>query len=180
MDETSIMVDVKNGDLDKASKLYDLYHIPIFNFFLKLTRDRDLSNDLSQSVFLRMLKYRNTYKVDLEFKAWLYQIARNIYRDHLKKKDRIQYSGYKSVEDVQDDSILELEIGNEGEIVLNKALGNLPEDMKEIIILSKYQQLRYCEIAKILGISVPNVKVKVHRALLKLKENYISIEKNKL
>lgn len=176
MEESSLMVEVKNGNLDKASKLYDLYHIRIFNFFLKITRDRELSSDLSQSVFLRMLKYRNSYKAEMEFKAWLYQIARNIYRDHLKK-DRIQFSGYHSVENVKDDSFQEIESDNEREIVLRKALGNLPQEMKEIIVLSKFQQLRYCEIAKILGISVPNVKVKVHRAILKLKENYLNLEK---
>lgn len=175
MDEISLMVEIRNGNLDKASQIYDLYHIRIFNFYLNLTQNRDISSDLTQSVFLRVLKYRKSYNSKMEFKAWIYQIARNNYRDHLKK-NKILFSGYKKLEEIEDDSYQEIERGNEREQILNKAIKKLPEEMREIIVLSKFQQLKYCEISKILNISVPNVKVRVHRALLKLKENYLEIE----
>ena len=83
-DET-LMEQVKSGKLNKATELFERYNKPIYNFFVRLTLDRDLSNDLSQNVFLRLLKYRKTYQQGKPFKAWIYQMARNIHADHYRK-----------------------------------------------------------------------------------------------
>mgnify|MGYP001792168515 CR=1 FL=1 len=61
-DET-LMERVKHGELRRASELFERYNKPLYNFFARLTLDRDLSDDLTQNVFLRMLKYRKTYQV---------------------------------------------------------------------------------------------------------------------
>jgi RNA polymerase sigma factor (sigma-70 family) len=175
MNENLLMAAVKNGDLDKASAIFDMYNKRLFNFFVRLTFDREISHDLTQTVFLRMLKYRNSFKDEMSLKSWLYQIARNVHMDHVKKNN-FRYSDYATAEDLKDDSLQEQEDKAEKERVLNEALQKLPEDLRELLVLSKFEQLKYGEIATILNISVANVKVRVHRAILKLKDIYFQLE----
>ena len=60
-DET-IMQNIKNGNLAEMSVLFERYHLRLFNFFLKMGLNRDISQDLTQNLFYRMIKYRKSYK----------------------------------------------------------------------------------------------------------------------
>ena len=80
------MFQVKDGDLARLGILFERHHKILYNFFLRLTGNREASEDLLQEVFLRMLKYRNTYKGSSEFTTWMFQIARNSRADYFRKK----------------------------------------------------------------------------------------------
>ncbi len=175
MDENSLMVAVKNGDLDKAAFIFDLYHKRLFNFFVRLTFDRELSHDLTQTVFLKMLKYRHSFREEMILKSWLYQIARNVHIDHLKCNN-IRFSDHAATENIKVETVKEQQEMADKERLLNEALARLPVEMRELLVLTKYQCLKYEEIAIIMNISVANVKVKVHRAIIKLKELYFQLE----
>jgi RNA polymerase sigma-70 factor (ECF subfamily) len=175
MDENLLMVEVKNGKLDKASHIFDLYHKRLFNFFVKLTFDRETSHDLTQTVFLKMLKYRHSFNEEKSLKSWLYQIARNVHLDHVKTH-KIRYSDSSSAENLKDDTVEEQQELAEKERLLKEALAMLPVEMREVLVLSKFQCLKYEEIASILNITVANVKVKVHRSIIRLKELYFQLE----
>src|ERR1043166_6246483 len=73
---------VKNGELQQASFLFDRYHKRIFNFLRQLSNDTMLAEDLTQNVFLRLIKYRNSYREGNRFQSWIYQMARNVFADH--------------------------------------------------------------------------------------------------
>src|SRR5260370_11650830 len=73
---------VKNGELQQASVLFDRYNKRIFNFLRQLTNDTMLAEDLAQNVFLRLIKYRNSYREGNRFQSWIYQMARNVFADH--------------------------------------------------------------------------------------------------
>src|SRR5271163_1784275 len=75
--DEDLMLEVRNGSGETLGVLFDRYHSPLFNFYSKLTGDRTLSDDLVQEVFLRILKYRQSYEPGTPFRAWIYQIARN-------------------------------------------------------------------------------------------------------
>ena len=175
-DET-LMERVKNGELRKASELFDRYNKPLYNFFVKITFDRDLGHDLTQNVFLRMLKYRKTYKEGKSFKTWIYQMARNVYADHFRK-NRMKFSDLTEMDQVKsgipdlDDRIA----NDEREKLLYVALFKLPSEQRELLILTRFQKMKYEEVANVLDISVANVKVKVHRAMHRLKETYMKLE----
>src|SRR5215208_1109141 len=81
MTDETIMIAVRNGDLQPAAVLFDRYNKRIFNFLATLTNDRDEAEDLTQNVFLRMIKYRNSFKDESRFQPWIYQIARNVFSD---------------------------------------------------------------------------------------------------
>ena len=80
------MLAVRDGDVERIGVLFDRHHRMLFNFFLRLTANRGLSEDLVQEVFFRMLKYRQTFQAGTNFTAWMYQIARNAHLDQSRKR----------------------------------------------------------------------------------------------
>src|ERR1700759_4542856 len=86
MSDEELMSQVRNGVGEMLGVLFERYHVPLFNFYTKLTGDRTISEDLVQEVFFRILKYRHSYRADTPFRAWMYQIARNARLDHLRKR----------------------------------------------------------------------------------------------
>ena len=80
-----VMLAVREGDVERIGVLFDRHHRMLFNFFLRLTANRGLSEDLVQEVFFRMLKYRHTYQAGTNFTAWMYQVARNAHLDQARK-----------------------------------------------------------------------------------------------
>src|SRR5687767_5789083 len=101
MTDEIIMEAVKNGDLQKASLLFERYHKKIFNFLARMTFDRALAEDLTQNVFLRIIKYRNSYRAGLKFQSWIYQVARNVFSDHYQAHKN-RFSDFVDVEKVGD------------------------------------------------------------------------------
>ncbi|SEK86522.1 RNA polymerase sigma-70 factor, ECF subfamily [Aquimarina amphilecti] len=169
--DEELMILVSNDNLDMMSILFDRYHIRIFNFLLKMTRDRDISQDITQEVFYKAIKYRKSYKKG-KFSSWIYTIARNIFSDHYqrqKNKDqRLDEIEYK-VERQEIDTIEKVEIKEQ----LNKALRELNPSDRELVIMNRYQGIKYQEIAEITGSTAGAVKTKVHRAIHKLKDCYL-------
>src|SRR5215831_14397344 len=84
--DKTLMLAVKAGDLERFGVLFERHHDPIFAFFYRMTADPTLSQDLTQEVFIRMLKYRNTFGEDSDFRGWMYQIARNLRADHFRHR----------------------------------------------------------------------------------------------
>src|SRR5882672_12436427 len=101
MTDEMIMEAVKNGDLQQASLLFERYHRRIFNFLARMASDRELAQDLTQNVFLRMIKYRTSYKEGLKFQSWIYQMARNAFSDHYRAHAN-KYANFVDVEQLGD------------------------------------------------------------------------------
>ena len=175
--DVALMAEVKVGNLDRASELYNRYSKRLFNYFVKISRDRDASYDMMQNTFLRVIKYKHTYREGNPFKAWFYQIARNVFSDHLRK-NKVMYSDFTPIETVEghsqeDDTDEKLHQEN----VLKRSMLKLSEESREILVMSRYQNMKYKEISDVLGITVSSVKVKVHRAIKKLRIVYFELEK---
>ncbi len=172
--DEDLMTLARNGNLDAVGVLFERYHARLFNFFLNLTRCRELSSDLTQTVFYRIMKYRDTYNGPNTFKTWMYRIARNAFTDHYRTRKR-------RMENENGELKLALynELSDEAEKekkekyeALSAAMDKLPGKQKEIILLSRFEGLKYNEISEITGDSVANVKVTAHRAIKSLKKLY--------
>lgn len=174
--DTELMENVRDGDIRQLAELFDRHHLKLYNFYLRLTGHRQMSEDLVQEVFFRILKYRRTFRGDGEFAAWMYHLARNVQRDNYKKWKNEQ----PSVEQFEDPAAPEplaqeqLEQKEHGEILL-RALALLPVEKREVLVLSRYQGLRYDAIAELLGCSVEAVKVRVHRAMNELRTKFFEL-----
>lgn len=176
--DNSLMLRVKSGDLDKMGLLFERYHRPLFSFLYHMTGTAETSEDIVQNVFYRMLKYRHTFTGEGEFRTWMYHLARNVLNDSIKQNKS------KNHEDVHvmADRIAggnpadeEFEKRQDAES-LHRAMAQLSEDHREILVLSRFQELKYEEIAGILNITEGTVKVRVHRALGELKKVFLSNE----
>ncbi|MEZ4903237.1 MAG: sigma factor [Spirosomataceae bacterium] len=85
LSDNALMLRVKADDLDKMGLLFERYHRPLFTFLYHSTGQRATSEDLVQTVFYRMLKYRHTFTEIGEFRTWMYHLARNALNDYFKK-----------------------------------------------------------------------------------------------
>lgn len=177
MTDEQIMEAVKGGDLQQASILYMRYHQRIYNFLARMTQDREQGEDLTQNVFLRLLKYRKSYKEGMRFQSWIYQMARNAFSDHYQKhKNRKdQFLDVNQIGNKASSAQEDLE-QSEKEELLNKSLALLSEDQRELLLLTRFEHMKYEEVAAIMDTSVANIKVKVHRAIGKLREHYFQLE----
>src|SRR5688572_12986402 len=83
--DEALMVAVREGDLDRLEILFQRYRDPLYDFFSRLTGNRVASEDLVQDVFVRILKYRGSYRESNRFVTWMYQISRNARTDYFHK-----------------------------------------------------------------------------------------------
>jgi RNA polymerase sigma factor (sigma-70 family) len=171
--DTELMVSVRDGDLGKLGVLFERHHVGLFNFFLRLTGSRPASDDLVQEAFIRILKYRKTFRQPGEFRPWLYQLARNVAVAHFRHHRR-EVQGPEEAEDrAAEGPLLVSEMERqESARLLRAALLRLPFERREVLVLSRFGELRYDEIAALLGCSTGAVKLRVHRAVKQLRELY--------
>jgi RNA polymerase sigma-70 factor (ECF subfamily) len=176
MSDEELMAQVRSGVGEMLGVLFERYHVPLFNFYLKLIGDRTLSEDMVQEVFFRILKYRHSYRVDTPFRAWMYQIARNARLDHLRKR-----RPETSWEPEMSPAIEPVDTAQQSQeaVLLRNALLQISEEKREALVLSRFQDLKYEEIAQLLGCEVNTVKTRVHRALQELRQVLHQLESRK-
>lgn len=167
------MYQVKDGQLSELTELFGRYHVAVYNFFLKLTMDKEASEDLTQNLFCRIIRYRHTFNPgNGSFKSWMYQIARNLHADYCRQKQRIA-EVVKQGHGETDDMPEEQEGFNEQDFEkLKVALSALGPVDRELIVMSRFEELKYAEIAKLKNMSLSSVKVQIHRALKQLRILY--------
>src|SRR5215510_448956 len=105
--DKELMLAVKDGDAQPFAVLFDRYHQRLFDFFYRLSGDTSSSEDLVQDVFLRMLKYRHTFRIDSEFRAWMYRIARSARIDRFRRQKNESFLtvGSEGIKDAAEASI---------------------------------------------------------------------------
>ena len=166
---------VQEGETAPLAVLFERHHLALFRYLLGLSGNRALSEDLVQEVFLRIIKYARTYDTTLAFSIWIYRMARNAYFDSQRKTGREiadnALTEMKSSEPIQE----EIMTRKQDAAILKEALRRLPEEKREVLILSRYQNLRYDEIGRILDCEAGTVKVRVYRALKELRERFCEL-----
>jgi RNA polymerase sigma-70 factor (ECF subfamily) len=176
VEDERAMQEVRAGDVAKLEVLFDRHHPGLFRYFLSLTSNRAVSEDLAQEVFFRVLKYRHTYQPGAGFRPWLYSVGRNVWADYMgRKKPEValpEEAGELRGKETPPDRALQKK--QEAQL-LRRALASLPGDKREVLILSRYQDLKYEEIASVLQCEVGTVKVRVYRALRELSDRFFAL-----
>ncbi|MDZ7290183.1 MAG: sigma-70 family RNA polymerase sigma factor [candidate division KSB1 bacterium] len=159
---------------------------PIYNFILRYLGRRDEARDLTQQVFIKVYRNLSRLKDRERFSSWIYQIAVNLCRDLIKQHRRHQ--SY-SLENLQENGALDdaahpgltllpeaalhpdkVVSRNELRDILQKALQEIPEEQRLVVIMKEYQGLKFTEIAEALGVSVNTIKSRMYYGLSALKK----------
>ena len=174
--DNQLMVEVREGKVEKLAILFERHHVMLFNFFLRLTVARNVSEDLVQDVFFRILKYRTTYHGRSKFTVWMYQIARNAHIDYLRKqkKEIPLEDRWEEAESQEPSPPEKMELG-EDIALIHQALTKLPLKKREILILSRFQDMKYKDIAELFDCHIGTVKTYVHRAIRDLGKIYFEL-----
>lgn len=181
MDNDRILVtNILNGNIDSFSILISRYEKQLFNFLLRLTSSREDSEEIMQDVYIRVYNYLYRYDSRWKFCSWIYSIAVNSFKDFYKKKKQRNTEYYDYIPEYLVNSFTSIEDTYETkelyyEVV--KLINGLKKDQRTALILKHIQGFSYTEIAKIIGTSQANARMKVLRArqaindgLLKFKE----------
>lgn len=176
LSDEQLMKHLAQGDNKAAAVLYDRYHKNVYGYFVRMTRDADASRDLTQNVFLKIIRYSKTWKEDRVFAHWLFRIARNIMVDYFRGARRffdLNEEPEIAMRD-QSDSVRAMEARESYDFLL-EAMAKLPPGYRELIELNRFQGFSYKEIAVTIESNENAVKVKTFRAIQKLKEIYTQI-----
>jgi RNA polymerase sigma-70 factor (ECF subfamily) len=180
LSDHDLMLAVRDGELDALGELFERHHGPLYGFLVKLTGQRSAAEDITQTVFQRMLKYRHTYRQDGSFTAWMYHLARRCAADHFRKASHAPTAIDPHVLSEQVDSAPhagENAAIRDEHALLHVALGRLHRDDREVLLLSRFQELSFAEVASILECSAGAAKVRAHRALRELRDIFLSLQR---
>lgn len=167
--------------MKNLTEMYMELRDPVFGYIVRLSGDYDLAEELTQETFYRALLALPKFRRESSVKTWLYSIARNTYLSKISKSStkNISFASFN-------EELLSLEVNhtdpseklikNEQRIIMKKAIYNLPETYRTIIILKEFEELGYEEIANILDKTENWARVTFFRAKQKLKEIYTDIE----
>lgn len=165
--------------------IYENRHRSLFRFFFRLTGRQAMAEDLVHEVFLRMIRYRHTYQMegntDGAFEAWMYRIARNALADNARKHRHETMAGDGELEAIESSRPTPYETTSKREdlALLYRALRELSEDKRELLVLARFQNLPYEQIGRILGCEAGTVKGRVFRAMRDLSAIYTDLCKEK-
>jgi RNA polymerase sigma-70 factor (ECF subfamily) len=173
--DSELMRQVRGGRTVALATLFERHHARVYGYCLRMTGNRAAAEDLVQDVFMKMLKYKATFKDDSELVPWMFGIARNSCLAHLKRRanDRLPAT-VPAEEAAEEDTHAEPQDERQSELV-RQALLKLPPERREVLVLSRFEYKSYDEIARVLDCSVGAVKVRVHRAMKQLREIYLDM-----
>jgi len=183
-----LMAKIAKGDEDAFEILVDRHQSSILSLVYRFIGDRTQAKDLAQEVFIRVWQSAKSYEPKAKFTTWIYRIATNLCFNELKSARRKKWysfnrsdeDGERTIEETLADSspsaedlLLEKERTRE----ISDALQSLPENQRMALILKRYDDLSYQEIAQIIGCSVSAVESLLVRAKRTLQEKMKNFEK---
>lgn len=166
---------IKAGKIELLNSLFDRYGNRLYSYFLKSTLNKADGDDLTQELFIRVMKYRKSYKEGQSVEIWIFQIARNMVKDHFKKM-KVYRDNFCLMEIIPEHISNEADNQQEREEQLYRAMSKLSKEKRELLVLSKFEGMKYEQIAILRKTSVSNIKVQVHRVIKELKDIYFGQE----
>jgi len=170
--EIEWMARIREGDMEALRLLVETHQARIIGTISKMLGSDAESEDLAQQVFIRIWKSAPRYKPTAKFTTWLFRITRNLVFNELRRKRHFADQAEEIPEpteraDKEPDQVL---LGEELQLAIQDAINRLPESQRMAIILRRYEEMPYEEIAKVMGTTIPAVKSILFRARAELRE----------
>jgi RNA polymerase sigma factor (sigma-70 family) len=166
--DEELMRRYRQGERRAFDALFRRHATRVHAFLLRHTRDRARADDLLQATWLNVHRARNTFREGERFTAWLYTIANNARRDEGRRQARDQADLTREGELPEPPRQPDADAAD-AELV-RLALAKIPEQYREVIILHRWHDLGFGEIAQVLGTTEGAVKLRAHRGYLALRE----------
>jgi len=185
--DTNLMLRLKNGEQDVLREIVERHKLSVLNLCLRFTHNRNDAEDLAQEVFIKIYQAAPRYEVKASFTTWLYRITVNLCMNYQRRKKILQFFSLnhrKGSEFQVEDRILEFAAGEQPDTEFEKqelqqlvqnAIQSLPDNQKTVLILHRYNNLSYKEIAEALEITVGAVESRLHRAKENLRKRLKSV-----
>ncbi len=175
--DEELMIAYQKGDINSFSILFDRYQDKIYRYFYFKFSDSQLASDFYQETFLRVHRARDQFDSNKKFSSWIFSIASNLRKDELRRLSRRPSDGgyYEELEDIADEKALTAESNLDKKLLkkqLDLALETLKQDQREIIVLHKYENMSFAEIAEALNMKREAVKSKAFRGYKVLREYF--------
>lgn len=178
--DIAAMVRLKDGDDLALNEIMERWQFRVTGFLLRMVGDQTVAVDLAQETFVRVYQSNQRYRPTGAFSTWLFSIAANLARQHLRWRRR---HPTVSMDDEPEDAIALSEklTSHEGSpahdalrkdeaVLVKKAIEELPPDLREAIILFEYHDMSYAEISDVVGCSSKAVETRLYRAKNILRE----------
>jgi RNA polymerase sigma-70 factor, ECF subfamily len=175
--DVQLMLDVKAGDEQSFELLLRKYRTPVVNFLYRMVRDSAVAEDLTQEVFLRVYRAREHYAPSAKFTTWMFRIATNLALNSVRdnRHRQMEISMDHTLDSAEDDqramevpdrapSVEQELVARSRSAMILKAIHTLPEKQRAAVLLHKYQELDYDEIARVLECSESALKSLLFRA----------------
>lgn len=163
------------GDSSAFDLLVERWEDKIRGACWRVLGSQDEARDVAQEAFLKAYRGLGSFKREARFSSWLYQIALNLCRDRLRRQ---KVRAVVSLEELERSGpvLAEPRLGAQDELIerdlaraVRQAIGELPEQQREVLILKEYQGLTFLEIAQALEVPVSTVKTRLYRGLAQLR-----------
>lgn len=172
--DVQLMLEAKAGNDASFEHLLQRYRTPLVNFLYRMVRDSATAEDLAQEVFLRVYRARHGYEASAKFTTWLFRIATNLALNRIRDTRYRQMEVSLDVRAEDDQPVMELParelrvdqilIERDRAVIIRRAVEALPEKQRIAVLLHKYEEMDYCEIAKVLECSEAALKSLLFRA----------------
>jgi RNA polymerase sigma factor (sigma-70 family) len=160
--EKKIVRKIQDGDTQLLDQLFQSYYGQVYAYCYRHTGHREAAQDLTQETFLRVVQSLDQYREYGKFANYLYVVAGNLCRDYYRRKLWYPIADYERQSQAQEAEEVE------DRLAVRQALEELEGEVREAVILRFYQQLRYQDIARILGITVSTAKYRVKQGTRQL------------
>ncbi len=183
MEDAQVMLRVRNGDDGAFDYLVERYRRPMMSFMFRMVHNAAIAEELAQEVFLRVYRSRSTYSADAKFTTWLYRIATNLAVNHARDTKHERPEEKSSLDEVNEETGHAMDVADSRLNVEQKLLRRerlnairshveaLPERQRMAVMMHKYQELDYKQIAEVLHLSESATKSLLFRAYETLRQN---------
>jgi RNA polymerase sigma-70 factor, ECF subfamily len=166
--DRSLIVAFRAGNEDAFDKLFEKYQEYVYNVCLGILANPDDARDCTQEAFLRVYRKVGEFRGEAAFSTWLYRVAVNVCVGQLRKRPR------NAMASLEDENVREIAddgpeawagpVREADEAIVREVVAELPEDYRLVLVLRYFQDLSYEEMVQVLGYTMSQLKVKLHRA----------------
>lgn len=162
---------LRAGRDDALDRLMERWQVPLRSFLYRYVQNEADALDLAQETFVRIYRHRANYREGARFSTWMFQIGLNLARDHARRRGRRPVVALEEApEAAGEGDPRESAVGAERAQAVRAAIAELPEGLREAVLLFEYEHKSHAEIGAIVGATAKAVETRLHRAREQLRK----------